>query len=146
MFFPIYKSIRKKQRTPCIITESTLLYMNCADRGCLYDSAFDLASSDILYEDSTYFPETEPWILRNITTKKFIRSEAITIKPEYIHSPFIDYLGFREVIVLFANSPGQVSGVEEQPWLSRGAWAGHRFDITTLAKHNLDTQAAEWKT
>lgn len=120
--------------------------MNCADRGCLYDSAFDLASSDILYEDSTYFPETEPWILRNITTKKFIRSEAITIKPEYIHSPFIDYLGFREVIVLFANSPGQVSGVEEQPWLSRGAWAGHRFDITTLAKHNLDTQAAEWKT
>jgi hypothetical protein len=28
--------------------------------------------------------------------------------------------------------------------ISRGIWAGHRFDITTLAKHESETDSAEW--
>ena len=35
------------------------------------------------YKISNFYPEDEPWILRNLTTHEYVRSEAITIKAEY---------------------------------------------------------------
>ena len=29
--------------------------------------------------------------------------------------------------------------------LSKGVWAGHRFDITTLARHEAETECEQWK-
>lgn len=46
------------------------------------------------YRSSDFFPKDQPWILRNLTTQEYVRSEAIAIKPEYIHGPNIDVLGF----------------------------------------------------
>ncbi|KFG82974.1 F-box domain containing protein [Metarhizium anisopliae] len=136
VFPQIYNPVNEKQRVPSITKVSMRLYHACKIRDRSNDPAFTLAHSEIVCDGLTYFPENEPWILRDITTKKFIRSEAIAIKPEYIHGPFIDYLGFREVVLILARSPGR---------LSSGAQVSPRFDITTLARHNLDTQAAEWK-
>ncbi|EXU96961.1 hypothetical protein X797_009878 [Metarhizium robertsii] len=130
----------------CIRDASIRLYEACKNRDKSHDPAFKLAYSEIVCEDSTYFPENESWILRNLTTKEFIRSEAIAIKPEYIHGPFIEYLGFHEVIVSRASwSTFSPTAMADPTEITRGVWAGHRFDITTLARHNLDPQATEWR-
>lgn len=53
-------------------------------------------SYDIYHE---YFPTDQPWILRNLTTKQFVRAEAIALKPEFIKGPHIIGLGFGEVLL-----------------------------------------------
>ncbi|EFY91376.1 hypothetical protein J3459_009764 [Metarhizium acridum] len=91
---------------------------------------------------STYFPEDQPWILRNLTTKEFVRSEAVALKPQYIRGPSIDVLGFGDVLlyrILWSKPRGIF------PDMYRGIWAGHRFDIVALAKHKEDTKGTEWR-
>ncbi|KAK9434757.1 F-box domain containing protein [Metarhizium brunneum] len=130
----------------CIRDASIRLYEACKNRDKSHDPAFELAYSEIVCEDSTYFPENESWILRNLTTEEFVRSEAIAIRPEYIHGPFIKYLGFHEVIVSRASwSTFSPTAMIDPTEIARGVWAGHRFDITTLTRHNLDPQATEWR-
>ncbi|KID84734.1 F-box domain containing protein [Metarhizium guizhouense ARSEF 977] len=138
----------KEQHLECSIRKkSKRLYKACRNRDKSDDPAFKLAYSEIICQDSTYLPCKEPWILRNLTTKEFVRSEAIAIKPEYIIGPFIEYLDFHEVVVSRAcwSSLSPSSAIRDPMRLGRGVWAGHRFDITTLARHNLDPQATEWR-
>lgn len=90
--------------------------------------------------DREFFPTEEPWILRNLTQKQFVRAEAIALKPEFIHGPDINILGFSEVLlsrICWSSSPA--FGIEDPTNISRGMWAGHRFDITTLARHQEET-------
>ncbi|KAI1194513.1 hypothetical protein F5X97DRAFT_311084 [Nemania serpens] len=95
---------------------------------------------------STYYPRDQPWVLRNLTTKEFVRAEGIAIKPEYVHGPNIELAGFGEVIILRTCWSGSlcdipINGTTGQP---RGVWAGHRLDITTLAKHKSELDSAKW--
>ncbi|GFP53144.1 hypothetical protein TASIC1_0002032800 [Trichoderma asperellum] len=90
--------------------------------------------------DREFFPTNEPWILRNLTQKQFVRAEAIALKPEFIHGPDINILGFSEVLlsrICWSSSPA--FGIEDPTNICRGVWAGHRFDITTLARHREKT-------
>ena len=48
---------------------------------------------------SQFYPEDVPWILRNLTTQEYVRSDAIALKPEHIHGPNIKFLGFGEVVL-----------------------------------------------
>jgi hypothetical protein len=95
---------------------------------------------------SRFYSQSEPWILRNLTTKEYVRSEAIALKPEYIRGPYIDALGFGEVIIsrICWSTDSSVSTPYEGG-LHRGIWAGHRFDIRTLASHEKLTKAEEKK-
>jgi hypothetical protein len=78
-----------------------------------------------------------------LTTKEFVRSEAIALKPGYIRGPKMLVLGFGEVVLSrICWSSEERPGVNAD--ISRGVWAGHRFDITTLARHQAETIAAEW--
>ena len=131
-------------------TESELVYFHCKDRGRRSDKtkdpAFNFAYSDICVTESTYFPEVQPWILQNLTTKEFVRSEAIALKPEFIHGPSIDVLGFGEVVMSrICWSTSSYVSMHDTSNISRGMWAGHCFDITTLARHGDETRGAEWK-
>ncbi|KAH0537648.1 hypothetical protein FGG08_005561 [Glutinoglossum americanum] len=96
---------------------------------------------------SQFYPEDQPWVLRNLTTKGYVRSEAIALKPEYIHGPDIDVLGFGEVILSrVCWSSRRSTSTLYEGGLDRGVWAGHRFDITTLARHEEDTKGeAGWE-
>ncbi|EFY85273.1 F-box domain containing protein [Metarhizium acridum CQMa 102] len=90
-----------------------------------------------------FLPRDQPWVLRNLTTKQFVRAEAIALKPEFIHGPEIKFFGFGHVVLLricWSSSP--VSGVDPEN-IVRGIWAGHCFDITLLAKHQEETGAGE---
>ncbi|KAK4243062.1 hypothetical protein C7999DRAFT_45039 [Corynascus novoguineensis] len=118
-------------------TESQLIYFQCRDEGRRSDKpkdpAFELAYSDICVTESTYFPE-------------FVRSEAIALKPEFIHGPSIDVLGFGEVVMSrICWSTSSYVSMYDTSNISRGVWAGHCFDITTLARHGDETRGAEWK-
>ncbi|KAF5122558.1 hypothetical protein E5D57_013042 [Metarhizium anisopliae] len=90
-----------------------------------------------------YFPQDQPWILRNLTTKQFVRAEAIALKQEFIHGPDIDVLGFGHAVLLrICWSSRPVPHVDPEN-IARGIWAGHCFDITMLAKHQEKTGAGE---
>ncbi|CZR64354.1 uncharacterized protein PAC_14252 [Phialocephala subalpina] len=97
---------------------------------------------------SQFYGSDESWILRNLTTKEFVRSEAIAIKPEYIHGPYIEYLGFGEVILSrICWSSTAILDIRYRGPINRGVWAGHSFDITTLDRHKEKATVAkeEWK-
>ena len=88
------------------------------------------------YKLIDFYPEDQSWILRNLTTQEYVRSEAIAIKLEYIHGPNIDVLGFGEVVwsrVCWSTETD--CSMDYADNLHRGLWAGHRFDITTLNRH-----------
>ncbi|KAL7783655.1 hypothetical protein V8C37DRAFT_414658 [Trichoderma ceciliae] len=106
----------------------------------------ELKKDELLVDESRYFPTDQPWILRNLTTKEFVRSEDIALKPEFIRGPKIDVLGFGEVVlsrILWTTPSSDSTG--DETISTRGVWAGHRFDITTLARHREDTRVVEWK-
>ena len=99
------------------------------------------------YKLSDFCPKDQPWILRNLTTQEYVRSEAIAIKPEDIHGPNIDVLGFGEFIwsrICWSTEASCSYNFEAE--ICRGPWAGHRFDITTLDRHNQGAlKGTEWK-
>ncbi|KHO00981.1 F-box domain containing protein [Metarhizium album ARSEF 1941] len=94
-------------------------------------------------EYSQYFPQDQPWILRNLTTKQFVRAEAIALKQEFVHGPDIDVVGFGHVILLRICWSSQRARDVDSEKILRGIWAGHCFDITMLAKHQEETGAGE---
>lgn len=97
--------------------------------------------TEILYPDmSSFYPEDEAWVLRNLTTKEYVRADAVALRPEYIRGPDIKYLGFGEVVAMRISwtSDGDLGllmdGEED---VNRGSWAGHRFDITVLDEKEM---------
>lgn len=125
--------------------ESWRIYSHCENRAKQDDPAFLARRSEIAVRYSTYLPRDQPWILRNLTTKEFVRSEAIALKPRYIHGPDIQVLGFGEVVLSrICWSTSSSTGLHHTANISRGVWAGHRFDITTLARHEDDTKGVGW--
>ncbi|KAL7917624.1 hypothetical protein ACQKWADRAFT_325476 [Trichoderma austrokoningii] len=88
-----------------------------------------------------FYPVDEPWILRNLTTKEFVRAEAVALRPQFVHGPDIDVVGFGQVLVSrICWSSAPAAGFQDPTNVSRGVWAGHRFDITTLARHRRETR------
>ncbi|KAH6973831.1 hypothetical protein BKA56DRAFT_620029 [Ilyonectria sp. MPI-CAGE-AT-0026] len=103
-------------------------------------AAFASTGSEMLAKEKTSFPEYQPWILRNLTTKEFVRLEAIALKPELIHGPKIDVLGFGEIVMSRICWPTSSSASKgDTTNISKGVWAGHCFDITTLARREGET-------
>ncbi|KAJ8126269.1 hypothetical protein O1611_g7372 [Lasiodiplodia mahajangana] len=126
--------------------EARRLLEHCESRDRSNDPVFVARGWRIIPRDSIYFPCDQPWILRNLTTKEFVRSEAIAIKPEYVQGPTISVVGFGEVIVLrtcwsSSQSTVRLNNISSLP---RDVWAGHHFDITTLAKHEGEAGSAGW--
>ncbi|QUC21058.1 uncharacterized protein UV8b_05301 [Ustilaginoidea virens] len=86
--------------------------------------------------EKAYLPEDQQWILRNLTTRQLVRSEAIALKPEFIRGPFVRGLGFAEVLLTrICWSTSDYVGMVDTTRISRGVWAGHCFDITTRTRH-----------
>ncbi|OCK90623.1 uncharacterized protein K441DRAFT_689361 [Cenococcum geophilum 1.58] len=99
-------------------------------------------------EFSQFYPKDQPWILRNLKTREYVRSDAIALRPEYIHGPNIDVIGFGEVVlsrICWSSDPSvNIDGRKYNRNIHRGIWAGHCFDITTRAQHE-ERVNEEWK-
>ncbi|OTA91574.1 hypothetical protein M434DRAFT_13023 [Hypoxylon sp. CO27-5] len=134
---------------PNIERAARALFSRCLRRKGTYhgkpDQGLLLKRSAIEVKESSYFPENEVWILRNLTTKEFVRSESIALHPEYIKGPRISLIGFGEVIMsrtCWTTSPTVRKGKAQN--MFRGVWAGHRFDITTVSRHEEQTKGETW--
>lgn len=138
-------SVSAVEEAPDLGAKSWRLYSRCRDRAKQEDPAFQATYSELVVTMSTYTPHGQPWILRNLTTKQFVRPEAIALKPDYIRGPHISVLGFGEVVLSrICWSTSSSVGINDTTDISRGVWAGHCFDITTLARHQDDTNDEEW--
>ncbi|KAL6893422.1 hypothetical protein GGI43DRAFT_185132 [Trichoderma evansii] len=145
-FYDFTKShISNFQREPCLKHEIFRLrdYL-AARRWCTSADMVDLGLRP--RSDREFFPTDEPWILRNLTRKQFVRAEAIALNPEFIHGLDVDILGFGEVLlsrICWSLLPPL--DIEDPTNICRGVWAGHRFDITTLARHQREAgEEDEW--
>ncbi|KFY79385.1 hypothetical protein V499_01626 [Pseudogymnoascus sp. VKM F-103] len=106
----------------------------------------DFKHPELVMRNSTYFPASQTWILRNLTTHEFVLPTAVALKPEYINGPFIHGLGFGEVVMArtcWTSDYGVAMSCGAD--ICRGVWAGHRFDITTLSRHDEETMGEEWR-
>ncbi|MCJ1250987.1 hypothetical protein MMC30_008217 [Trapelia coarctata] len=86
-----------------------------------------------------FFPKNEVWVLRNLMTREFVRGDAIALREDLVDGPLIEGLGFGEVVLsrICFSSDGNANMFYEEG-IHRGVWAGHRFDITTLRKLQME--------
>lgn len=99
---------------------------------------FKLVQNEIYVDCETYFPPDQSWILRNLTTKEFVSAESIT-SPD--STGLLDFV--RAVIARICWSTLPDIGFEDTTNISRGVWAGHCFDITTITRHGAETKGEE---
>lgn len=92
-----------------------------------------------------FYPRDQTWILRNLTTKEFVRGEAIALRKEFIHGPQIDVLGFAEILISRISWSDEVEKIGRCDNVARGKWAGHRFDITSLSQIGCEKKFDSWK-
>ncbi|KAI0404659.1 hypothetical protein F4802DRAFT_615313 [Xylaria palmicola] len=123
-----------------------LLRGSCVDRPVSEDPAYHHMRPHFRVKSETYLPTDEQWILRNLTAKQIVRADAIALSPDYIRGPDIRVLGFGEVVLLRVcwSTSSCVSMRDTTGSISRGPWAGHRFDITTLSRHEAGTRREGW--
>lgn len=120
------------------------------DRRTAYDEAKHLPRlerSQVLsfaheYEMPNYYPQTESWILRNLTTAEFVQGDKLfTAFPRSRprRGPYLGHPGFSEAVLCRISwSRVKCAG------LNPGVWAGHRFEICTEKVHTLKSDCS-WK-
>jgi hypothetical protein len=66
---------------------------------------------------------------------------------EFIKGPNIKILGFGHVILsrIHWSMSSDVGIVNYTGDIHRGVWAGHRFDITTIGRHQEEMKGVEWE-
>lgn len=92
-----------------------------------------------------FYPHDQQWILRNLTTREYVRGEVIALKEEFIHGPQIDVFGFAEILISRISWSDRPVQVGRCPNIARGNWAGHRFDITPSAFHERIRDDEHWR-
>ncbi|OBT65319.1 hypothetical protein VE03_04574 [Pseudogymnoascus sp. 23342-1-I1] len=132
-----------------ISTQSTRLLGGCMMRckNSPTDSRIVRSKSkEITHDnDSAFLPRDQAWILRNLTTKEFVTAIGIALDAKYIDGPFISCIGFGEVVmsrICWSSDPSISMTYTGEIW--RGVWAGHRFDITTVSRHEESTKNEKW--
>ncbi len=97
-------------------------------------------------ETANYYPETENWILRNLTTAEFVQGDkffAAFHRSERQRGPHLGYPGFGEAVmcrICWSTSDSTVPCAG----FNRGVWAGHRFEICTGEIHASNSDCS-WK-
>jgi len=93
-----------------------------------------------------YYPETESWILRNLTTAVFVQGDGLFAafhRSGHQRGLHLGYPGFGEAIMCRICWSTEDSTVPCAGF-DRGVWAGHRFEICTEKHHALHSSCS-WK-
>lgn len=90
-------------------------------------------------------PESPSWILRNLTTKEYVRlCENPYRKREYI-VPGLPWLRLDDVLMMricWTLNPGPPMYLQIDSGLYRGKWAGHCFEVVMV--EDASTEAGVW--
>ena len=94
-------------------------------------------------DNRPFFRHSPGWTLRNLSTRQYVRDDAINIDPSRIRSP----IGLGQALVFKCGWSQDYfplrgpDGLNESRW--EGCWAGDRFDIVP---HDKDAEwAKEWE-
>lgn len=97
--------------------------------------SFQVLEPKLICHEFEYFPTNKAWVLRDLTAKEYVRAQDIALRPEFIHGPNIDVLGFGAIVAARTCWINRSSMNIELPAgasaLHKGPWAGHKLDITT---------------
>ena len=96
---------------------------------------------------ANYYPETENWILRNLTTAEFVQGDKLFAafhRSGRQRGPYLGYPGFGEVVMCRICWSTTRSTVPCAGFNNRGVWAGHRFEICTGKSHALKSDSS-WR-
>lgn len=110
------------------------------------DPGYQAVKNEIRMQPDDFYPRDEVWILRNLTTYQYVRREPLELQPGLAHGPFVRGIGFGCVVLsrISWSSDSSVSLQDPTGRIHRGVWAGHRFDITTMARHEKLTAGQNW--
>jgi hypothetical protein len=92
-----------------------------------------------------------PWVLRNLTTKEYVRCRPGSVAEEgrgYVDHPDVAQLRIDDALLLricWTRSPSQLDPLEALPELHCGPWAGHCFDIVPLKQGRASAVGDGWK-
>lgn len=101
---------------------------------------------------SEWFSTDHIWVLRNLTKLEYVRADAIAVQATHLRGPFIDdysyppYPDLGAVILSriswsFSNS----TAMRYEGNITRGVWAGDRFDIRTIDSIETACNGEHWK-
>ncbi|KAG5975024.1 hypothetical protein E4U56_003991 [Claviceps arundinis] len=110
------------------------------------DPCYRTVSNEIHMQRDDFYPRDEVWILRNLTTRQYVRREPLELQPGLAHGPFVRGIGFGCVVLsrISWSSDSSVSMRDPTGRIHRAPWAGHRFDITTMTRHEKLTAGQNW--
>ncbi|KAG6301126.1 hypothetical protein E4U09_005818 [Claviceps aff. purpurea] len=110
------------------------------------DSCYRTVRNVIPMDRDDFYPRDEVWILRNLTTHQYVRREPLELQPGLAHGPFVRGIGFGSVVLsrISWSSDSNVALNDPTGRIHRGLWAGHRFDITTMTRHEKLTAGQNW--
>ncbi|KAG6057492.1 hypothetical protein E4U32_005100 [Claviceps aff. humidiphila group G2b] len=114
--------------------------------GLLRDPCYRTVSNDIHMQRDAFYPRDEVWILRNLTTHQYVRREPLELEPGLAHGPFVRGIGFGSIVLSRISWSTDASVTMRDPTgrIHRAPWAGHRFDITTMTRHEKLTAGQNW--
>ncbi|KAG6122424.1 hypothetical protein E4U14_007250 [Claviceps sp. LM454 group G7] len=130
----------EEPRAPFGDRDSTIL------SALLQDPCYRTVSREIHMQRDDFYPRDEVWILRNLTTRQYVRREPLELQPGLAHGPFVRGIGFGSVVLsrISWSSDPSVSLQDPTGRIHRAPWAGHRFDITTMTRHEKLTAGQNW--
>lgn len=112
------------------------------------DRGFHVLHRELVCRDTDYFPLNKQWVLRNSTTKQYVRAQDIALHPTYIRGPYIDVLGFGSIIAARTCWVDRSAINIEVPAGTvtphKGPWAGHKIEITTWESLVERRDFSEW--
>ncbi|KAG6106512.1 hypothetical protein E4U31_000782 [Claviceps sp. LM219 group G6] len=110
------------------------------------DPCYRTVKNAIKMQRDDFYPQDEVWILRNLTTQQYVRREPLELGPGLAHGPFVRGIGFGCVVLSRISwSSSDTMGLPDPTGrIHRGLWAGHRFDITTMTRHEKLTAGQNW--
>ncbi|KAG6122293.1 hypothetical protein E4U13_002706 [Claviceps humidiphila] len=112
----------------------------------LRDPCYRTVSNEIHMQRDHFYPRDEVWILRNLTTHQYVRREPLELEPGLAHGPFVRGIGFGSIVLSRISWSTDASVTMRDPTgrIHRAPWAGHRFDITTMTRHEKLTAGQNW--
>ncbi|KAG6041181.1 hypothetical protein E4U39_006689 [Claviceps sp. Clav50 group G5] len=131
------------------LPESTIRF-DCRDYSVLdalaHPSCYPTVRHVFFMDEDDFYPRDEVWILRNLTTHQYVRREPLELQPGFARGPFVGGIGFGCVVLsrISWSSSSSVALHDPTGRIHRGLWAGHRFDITTMTRHEKLTAGQNW--
>jgi hypothetical protein len=91
-----------------------------------------------------YFPADRAWVLRNLTKREYVRAEALALYPDECEGPFVGVPGVRPglgeaIMSRIAWSSDFSDECYYGEGITRGVWAGDRFDIRAVGTVDLES-------